>query len=195
MEDTESLSNSLHDLAITPTHTSIPDSESCAEVGSEQPSITPKTGPPFDGATFIIRDPQTGLVITLVGGRLTLLSGYNDLLDNCRDGRGSHWRCVESQGRWLGFKNTVSGQFIGQYFENGEWHFWAKDEFHTSLQFFCTRHYWLSGGYEMLVKHGDGFRAMKIGGPDKTKLVVGEEGERGTAWEFLEVEHPVTDAF
>lgn len=37
------------------------------------------------------------------------------------------------------------------------------------------------------MKVDDSLRAIKVGGPDKTELVVAEEGERGTLWEFHEV--------
>lgn len=59
---------------------------------------------PWPGSTFIIRSVLTGRLLTLVDGTVVLAPP---------GGRGSvHWRCVELKG-WLGFRNTISGRFLG----------------------------------------------------------------------------------
>ncbi|OJJ86335.1 uncharacterized protein ASPGLDRAFT_102845, partial [Aspergillus glaucus CBS 516.65] len=142
---------------------------------------------PYKGATFIIRDPQSGLAITLKDGKLGLAPGDKEnAFVNCDNGRGSHWRCVENKDRWLGFKNAVSGEFIGHDNKKKNWRFMAKAEAHREWEFFCVRQH-SDGGHELLVKHWGGFRAMQVGGNDNKELVVADEGDSGTAWEFLQV--------
>lgn len=185
MENFDISLNSSYDSVSTPTHTSLP--ESCTDLDLP-PSLASEMGPPYKGATFIIRDIQRGFVITLTDGKLCLLPGHDfDLFSFCSDGRGNHWRCVENKDRWLGFKNVVSGTFIGHDNNQKNWRFMAKVEAHNQWGFFCLRHH-PSGGYEMLIKHLDGFRAMKVGGSDSRELMVAEEGHGGTIWEFLEVD-------
>lgn len=185
MENIDVSSDSSSDSVMTPTHTCF--SDRSAALGLS-PFLALKTGPPHKGATFVIRDLQTGCVITLVDGNLCLLpEGNENLFVNLGDGRGCHWRCVENKDRWLGFKNTVSGEFIGHDNNQKNWRFMAKVKAHNQWEFFCARHH-RAGGYEMLVKHWDGFRAMKAGGTEDRELMVAGEGHEGTSWEFLEVE-------
>ncbi|KAJ5865102.1 uncharacterized protein N7529_007018 [Penicillium soppii] len=184
MEDNETSSHSSFDSVMTPMHTSL--HESYTELGSP-PYPAQKIGPPYKGATFIIRDLQRGFVIALTDGNLCLLpDGNGNPLFNRGDGHGNHWRCVENKDRWLGFKNTVSGEFIGHDNNQKHWRFIAKVEAHNEWEYFCVRHH-PNGGYEMLVKHWHGFRAMKVGGTDDRELMVAGEGEDGTAWEFVKV--------
>lgn len=129
-------------------------------------------------------------------GKLTLLSGDNDLSVTCRSGRGSHWRCVESQDRWLGFQNLVLGGLIGH--NNANYEYWndkscsdrrfiAKVEVHKQNEYFCLRHDG-NDGYEILVNYPDDFRAMEIGAADDKALVLAKRGRSGTKSEFLELE-------
>lgn len=62
----------------------------------------------------------------------------------------------------------------------------AKVKAHIQWEFLSVCHH-RGGGYEILVKHWYGFRAMKAGGTDSGELMVAEEGQDGTVWEFLEV--------
>lgn len=170
---------------ITPMHTSVPESYIDPEL---PPYAAPAAVAPCKGATFIIRDPQSSLVITLQDGKLGLASGGKDnAFVNRDDGRGNHWRCVENKERWLGFKNAVSGEYIGHdNNKKNNWLFIAKVEDHREWEFFCVRQH-PCGGHELLVKHWNGFRAMQVGGDDNRELVVAGEGHGGTAWEFLKV--------
>src|ERR1700712_4541908 len=59
---------------------------------------------PWSGHIYIIRSAITGQVLTLLEGNLVMAKP---------GGRGSiHWACVEKNG-WLGFRNPVSGKFLG----------------------------------------------------------------------------------
>jgi len=130
---------------------------------------------------------RSGLFITLKGGKLGLAPGdKGNTFVNCDDGRGSQWRCVENKDRWLGFKNAVSGEFIGHDNNKKNWRFMAKAEAHREWEFFCVCQH-PGGGYELLVKHWDGFRTMQVGGDDNRELVVAGEGHGGTAWEFFKI--------
>ena len=59
---------------------------------------------PWPGSTFIIRSVSSGHVLTLLDGQVLLAQP---------GGPGSiYWACVETKG-WLGFRNPVSGKFLG----------------------------------------------------------------------------------
>lgn len=178
-------SNSSDEAGLTPANTSL--IESCTN--PELPPYHPATAAvaPYKGATFIIRDPQSGLIIALKDGKLGLGPADKGNASIGFDiGHGSHWRCVENEDRWLGFKNAASGEFIGHNNNKKKWCFMAKGEAHGDWQHFCVRQH-PSGGHELLVKHWDGFRAMEVGGDDNRELVVAGEGLGGIAWEFLKV--------
>lgn len=184
MEDIDISSTSSGESRMTPTHTSLP---SYADP-EPPPYPAPAVVPPHEGATFIIRDPQSGLVITLKDGELGLAPANKEsAFVNCDDGLGSHWRCIENKERWLGFKNAVSGEFIGHDNKKNEnWRFIAKVKAHNYWEFFCVRQH-PGGGHELLVKHNNGFRAMQVGGNHNRELMVAREGHGGIAWEFLKV--------
>lgn len=183
MENIDISSTYSDEPVMTPTDTSLLESVVDLEL---PPYPAPAAVAPHKGATFIIRDPQSGLVITLNDGQLGLApADKENAFINCDDGRGSHWRCVENKDRWLGFKSAVSGEFIG-HDNKKDWRFIAKAEAHKEWEFFCVRQH-LGGGHELLVKHWSGFRAMQVGGNINRELVVAGEGRSGTAWEFLKV--------
>lgn len=169
---------------MTPTHTCLLESQADLE---PPPYPSPAAVAPHKEATFIIRDIQSGLVITLKDGNLGLAPvNKESAFVHCDDGLGSHWRCVENKDRWLGFKNAVSGEFLG-HDNQKDWRFVAKAEAHKQWEFFCVRQC-SDGGHELLVKHWGGFRAMQTGGYTGRDLVVTGEGHSGTAWEFIKVD-------
>jgi hypothetical protein len=127
---------------------------------------------PWAGETFMIRDRIRGRVITLKDGNLRLEANAS------RTG-GWHWVCVEKNG-WLGFRNYVSGTYIGH---DGKGNFYAKVGHHEGHEFFCARRH-PDGGYLLLMMHGMKFWKMDIG-EDGNKLV--ETENEGTAWEFVKV--------
>ncbi|KAL4962483.1 uncharacterized protein BDV14DRAFT_106489 [Aspergillus stella-maris] len=150
--------------------------------------------PPTAGETFIIRDPQTGLIITLKDGHLCLLpAGQQDgetFGSSSGHPRGHWWRCVRNSGLWLGFKSAVSGGFIGHDNRQNRWRFIATAREHNWWELFCVRQD-PSGGHILLVKHNNEFRAMRVGGAYDMELVVAGKGEDGTAWEFIKVGYEV----
>lgn len=184
MENIDTMSTSSGESTTTPTHTSVPESHADSGLPPYHAAVTVA---PRGGATFIIRDPQSKLVITLNKGQLGLAPGdWGDAFVNPHNGRGSHWCCVENKDRWLGFKSKVSDRFIGHDNKKKNWHFIATADKHDDWERFCARQH-PDGGHELLVKHWDGFRAMQAGGVDNKELMVAGEGCGGTRWEFLEI--------
>ncbi|GAD93498.1 conserved hypothetical protein [Paecilomyces variotii No. 5] len=171
--------------------TSIPDGFPDSELPSYPSLSRTRIGTcPWKGGTYIIRDPETKLVITLKEGVLGLCpeeKGHPHTAGSYHHGRGSHWKCVENKGMWLGFYNSVSGTYIRHNNNKNNWQFDAKGERHDKWERFCAREH-PDGGHILLVKHFEDFRPMKIGGKDNRELVVGAEGEIGTPWEFIRVE-------
>ncbi|CEL02073.1 hypothetical protein ASPCAL01648 [Aspergillus calidoustus] len=160
--------------------------------------------PPHKDATFLIRDRATGLVIALEDGELGLhpdeksptssnTGGTDTDTDTGRQSgyqhsRGSHWRCIENDELWLGFRNSVSREYIGHNGDvKGHWRFIAEKKHHESWEWFCAREQHPDGGHVLLVKHKSGFRAMRAGGEGGRELVVAGKGEAGTAWDFIKV--------
>lgn len=127
---------------------------------------------PWAGETFIIRNRVHGQIITLKDGNLRLEANVSGI-------GGSHWVCVETDG-WLGFRNCVSGTYIGH---NGHRSFHAKATLHKNFEFFCAKRH-PDGGYLLLTIHGSIFWKMDIG-EDGNELV--ETGNEGTVWEFIKV--------
>ncbi|KAL2784327.1 hypothetical protein BJX66DRAFT_344145 [Aspergillus keveii] len=150
--------------------------------------------PPHANETFLIRDRKTGLVIALKDGKLGLYPEEKDHGDGFglgskphQHGRGSHWQCVVNEELWLGFKSSMSGQFIGHGGVENDWRFIAKKDHHEWWECFCAKES-LDGGNVLLVKYDHGFRAMKAGGREGRELVVAGKKEDGTVWDFIKVE-------
>ncbi|KAL3476596.1 hypothetical protein BJX99DRAFT_227672 [Aspergillus californicus] len=175
----------------TPTHTSPPASIFDRErpLPSTRTPRMPLPICPRKGITFLIRDPLTGLVINLDDGILRLHPGQrgNGPSDTPHHGRDSHWHCVENENLWLGFRNAVSGRYIGRNDDTkGKCRFIVEAPRHDEWEWFCAREHPL-GGHVLLVKVRKGFRAMKIGGDGGREVLVAGRGKDGTAWEFIEV--------
>ncbi|KAJ5317492.1 hypothetical protein N7508_002000 [Penicillium antarcticum] len=149
-------------------------------VTSLQPIIIDPNSCPSEGRLFIIRDPNTELVIGLNEGILTLVPERNGYV--C----GIYWLCVESENMWLGFRNAISGTYIGH---DNKRKFIADKKWHRGHESFCVRQH-PDGGHVMLVRwSNDGFLPMRVEG--RTELVVSTRKHAGTAWEFIQVEHSV----
>ena len=131
---------------------------------------------PYPDSTFIIRSVSSGHVITLLDGQITLTNPGT---------RGSiHWTCVETKG-WLGFRNTVSGKFLGH---DPQGMLRCSAERHRGWEYFCFRMR-PEGGCVLLMTEWD--RLWHVGikvEQDVEKLAkIGEGGSGGLAWEFIGV--------
>lgn len=128
---------------------------------------------PEPGRTYKIHVHGKQQVIALKKGQLELQSVINDK----RDG-GSLWECIETAG-WLGFRNIVSGTYMGRDSRGG---LEAKKSHHKDWESFCIRQNPL-GGYTILVKHvyGEGLWKVAIAKNGKSLL---ETEASGAQWDF-----------
>lgn len=131
---------------------------------------------PGPGKTYKIHLKNTEKVITLTEGRVVLQSPAE-----AQRGEGYYWACVEMHvGNWLGFRNHVSGTFLGHDGRSG---LHAKVTYHQAHESFCVRHH-REGGYLLLVRYPrDEMRQIGCA-PDGKTLV---EKEHGDQWVFEEV--------
>jgi hypothetical protein len=136
------------------------------------PPLTSRVSVPWGGETYVIRERKTGRMITLADGKL-------QLQDKVTAGGGHHWICTNKNG-WFGFRNSVSGRFMGH---NAERKFHCKVFEHKSHEWFTPRAH-PDGGYWLTTLHENAWRAMGIG-QDGKELV--EVNNNGTAWEFVKV--------
>ncbi|KAH6974198.1 hypothetical protein BKA56DRAFT_733848 [Ilyonectria sp. MPI-CAGE-AT-0026] len=127
---------------------------------------------PQAGDTYIIKERVHGRVITVIEGRLQL---------ETRPNRAGSWRwlCTEKDG-FLGFRNTVSGRYLGH---NSSWNMVVNAMNHKHWENFHARRQPV-GGYTLLAPHWSTMRQISIG--EDNTLVAGDE--RGTVWEFMKLE-------
>ncbi|PQE31111.1 major facilitator superfamily transporter multidrug resistance protein [Rutstroemia sp. NJR-2017a WRK4] len=134
--------------------------------------ITSRETVPWADQTFMIRDRGDGRFITLKDGNL-------QLEDKVTGGGGGHLICINRNG-WFGFRNSVSGTFIGH---DSQGKFRCKVSHHLSHEWFSPRAH-PDGGYWLMMLHGDAWRAIGIA-ENKRELV--EVHDNGIAWDFVKV--------
>jgi len=165
--------NSTVYAAHTPPETVVDDLDDYSPSGGSQPI---SSSVPWPDSTFIIRSASSGQVITLLDGQIVLASPGS---------RGSiHWTCVEAKG-WLGFRNVVSGGFLG-HDKDGRLCCTAKR--HQGWENFCVRMR-PEGGFILLMTHFDQLRGVGIKvekGVEKLAKVE-KKGSNGVVWEFVMV--------
>lgn len=178
MPNSETTSLSEDDQTCnTPTHTTA-SNHTFGPDFSNNVSGADAVGPPYEGGTFIIRDIQTKLVITLREGNLSLVP--RDTENN----HAGHWRCEAGTLNWLGFRNVASGTYIGY---NIHGNIIAEARNHAWWECFSVRPH-PDGGYRLLVLYWFENRPIQIGGDEGTRLLLGTKEEGGTSWEFVRVE-------
>jgi hypothetical protein len=165
--------NSTIDIADTPPETVatlLDDDDPLGNANLSSSSV------PWPGSTFIIRSAKSGHVITLLDGQIVLAPP---------GGRGSiHWECVETKG-WLGFRNNVSGRFLGH---DASGKLYCSADRHQGWENFCARMR-PDGGYVLLMTHYE--RLWQVG----IKMVHGVEAlakvdqtdSDGLVWEFVKI--------
>lgn len=130
---------------------------------------------PQPDKTYKIHLHGTDLLITLEEGQLQLQRSNLE-----KPGGGWFWTCVEKSG-WLGFRNHVSGTYLGRDSKGG---LQATRKHHKDWESFCVRHD-PRGGYTILVKYyGDGLWKVALSA-DRKGLI--ETEDRGVQWDFEEV--------
>jgi hypothetical protein len=166
--------STIHGGAATPPST-IPDFlESLDPLGTP----TMSTVVPWPGSTYLLRDSVTGCVLTLSHGQVSLQP------QNL--GGSKEWQCVETKG-WLGFRNPVSGKFLG-HDARGKLHCGADR--HLPWENFCAR-VRPQGGVVLLMMH---YERLWCVGEKQTnnqrvlmKLSDGADKEEAIVWEFVKV--------
>lgn len=131
---------------------------------------------PCPGKTYKIHLKDTNKVITITEGEVVLQSPAE-----AQPGGGWYWVCVE-KGNWLGFRNHVSGNFLGH---NGWLGLHAKVKHHDAPGSFCVRHHPL-GGYLLLTKYPWGEEMRQIGCASDGKTLIQGKID-GSQWMFEEV--------
>lgn len=132
---------------------------------------------PYPGKIFMLRDNETGKVLTLLDGDVSLQPPGT---------RGSayHWICEEHNG-WLGFKNVASGTYLGHNFWGN---IYAAASRHNLWENFCVR-IQPNGGFVLLMMQAFTLWPVKKrteGGQQrlfKTEAPVKD----GNIWNFIEV--------
>lgn len=157
-----------------------PESDPTSTLNDEPPSGGTghnSSSVPWPDHTFIIRCLSSGRVLTLLDGQVVLAQP---------GGRASiHWACVETKG-WLGFRNPVSGKYLGHDRSgilrcsadqhNGWEHFYARPR--------------PEGGYILLMKHWEKLYhvGVKVEHGVERLGKIGEGGSDGLVWEFSKVD-------
>ncbi|KAI1308090.1 hypothetical protein F5Y03DRAFT_351162 [Xylaria venustula] len=134
---------------------------------------------PEPNGVYMIRDLISQKAITLVDGHVTLLR------DAGTQG-GWHWKFEERSDLYVGFRNTVSGKYLGRDNKGGFCALYGKLDGWESFQ---LRHR-QSGGYNLLGKDRSVMRAMAIIDDESIptpKLVECMDMEKAARWEFVKV--------
>lgn len=101
--DSASVADSTTAGELTPPHSVSMADDFVDYLDSPEPDN--KTGAPWPGNTYIIRDPDSQRQITLVRGQLRLAPHLGNQ-------GGYHWECIEKDG-WLGFRSPSDHLHIG----------------------------------------------------------------------------------
>lgn len=167
-DDTQSIDTLMSPCDVVNT----PNSSECEKPTEEEyiPAV------PCSGKKYKIHLRDTDKLITVKEGEVVLQSPAES-----HPGGGSYWVCVEKD-NWLGFRNHVSGNFLGH---NGKHGFHAKAAHHKKHEFFCVRRNPL-GGYTLLVYYSWGQELLQVGYSPDEKTLVGKETD-GAQWMFEEV--------
>ncbi|KAI8962374.1 hypothetical protein F5Y11DRAFT_347506 [Daldinia sp. FL1419] len=127
---------------------------------------------PWPGHTFVIREPVSGKLLTIVGGQLRLEPHKGEQ-------GGYHWICEQKNG-WLGFRDPIHNIYMGH---DSLGTFIAQVRHHKAHEYFSTiRH--PDGGYILVTNYKDWLQRMVIA-EDGQRLVTSMDG--GTPFEFVKV--------
>ncbi|KAI1499765.1 hypothetical protein F5X99DRAFT_388546 [Biscogniauxia marginata] len=156
----------------TPTHTT---DEEVSPVAPRPFSIDGGVGSaPEPPGVYMIRDMDSGRALVLEDSRLTL---QRDVGTN----GGWRWHCVEKHDGWLGFREAVSGNYLGR---DGRGGFYAKASKFDSWEAFVLRPQ-KAGGYHLMGIDWWTLKRMGVGGNDG--LVEVQTPREAVRWEFIEV--------
>ena len=143
--------------------------------GAEQPGKYLVPSPNF---TFIIRSVTSGHVLTLLDGQIVLTRPGGPSSGSI------HWACVKTKG-WLGFRNVVSGKFLGH---DAKGRLICSAERHRDWEWFHVRTR-PEGGSVLLMKHYERLWHVGIKVEDGVERLakISDEGEDGLVWDFVQI--------
>ncbi|KAI8627688.1 hypothetical protein F5Y19DRAFT_440802 [Xylariaceae sp. FL1651] len=130
---------------------------------------------PEPGGLYMIRELDSDRAIMLDGGHLTLQRGIGT-------GGGWQWHCTQDREGWLGFRERVSGKYLGR---DGKGGFCAKASDFKSWEKFNIRPV-KTGGYHILAIRWWTLLRMGIAG-DSGALIEVSPTTNCARWEFVEL--------
>lgn len=134
---------------------------------------------PEAGGIYMIRDLDSGKAITMACGLLTIVPDAGTR-------GGWQWECEEVRDGWIGFRDVVSGRYLGRDNNGG---FCAQASKLKGWESFVLRPR-QAGGYNLLVKNWSSLTPISIVGNDMTwpRLVEDQSPDAAARWEFVKVE-------
>lgn len=111
---------------------------------------------------------------------LTLCNGEVELLSKPGPSGGSFWYCVRNGG-WYGFRNTVSGTYLGL---NSSMSICARQRQQSPNEYF-TAERGVNGGYILHVFKPSSGHLLPVSASEENKCL-GPRNEEGTAWDLIE---------
>jgi hypothetical protein len=170
--------DSVYTLVDTPTHSTdtlpSPGLESQFSVEGDIESV------PWPGRIYEIRHQTLGKVLAREYGCLVLKESWE--LGTC----GWHWACMEHSEGWLGFRETISGVYLGRDNRGG---FRATAPNHNGWEFFDVRKY-PDGGYQLLSIHWASRMRMAVDITTQGIVEIAGSGDgcvEDTLWDFVQV--------
>lgn len=133
---------------------------------------------PEPNHVYMIREVNLDQALTVLDGELTLTSHT--------DTRGGwQWRCEEHPNGWMGFRDAVSGRYLGHDNRGG---YIVQAKKFLDWESFVIRHR-KNGGYNLCVKYGHKLKPVGIAGGDgsEAKLVDASGSAEAALWVFIEV--------
>lgn len=132
---------------------------------------------PAADRTFMIRTKQQP------HRHLSLENGELKLLESVEAGGGWLWHCFKNCG-WFGFRNTVSGTYLGHAWWDDQHRLLAKAPHHQADEYFIADRQ-TDGGYTLLALNDNKLLPVATAGVHDMLLRQAEE-PIGTAWEFVD---------
>lgn len=133
---------------------------------------------PEPGHVYMIREANLDKALTVLNGELTLMSHT--------DTRGGwQWHCEQNANGWMGFRDAVSGRYLGHDNRGG---YVVQAKRLSDWESFVIRHR-KGGGYNLCVKYGHKLKPMGTAVGDGTgmKLVDAPSPAEAAVWAFIEV--------
>ncbi|KAF2450961.1 hypothetical protein P171DRAFT_427228 [Karstenula rhodostoma CBS 690.94] len=182
-----SISHSINRTMHSPSRDTTDTATASDDTTVYTPPETEKEGPPAynqdassvpqPGKTFLIRERESGQLLTLLDGVVRLHPAGTP-------GSAFHWSCHERNG-WMGFKNVAAGRWLGFDPSNT---LQATATAHQGWEDFCVR-FMPDGGYVLLMTHWSQLWPVKRKNENGVQKLGKAEApvKHGLVWEFVAV--------